>query len=116
MPGLMIGNTTFFFFAEPPALAFGTGDHFFNGLFKILLMDFGMMPTRAKQRGLINRVGEIRSGETRCSLGDTTQIDVPSQRLASDVNLKDRNPSIDVRRVDHDLPIESTRSQQGPIQ
>src|SRR5262249_42420612 len=116
MPSLMICHTPLFFFPQPPALAFGAGDNFFHRIFEVQLMNFGLVPARGEQSSLVDRVGEVGAGETWCGLSDAPQINIFRQRLASNMYLEYGDTPVDIRRVNHDLPVEAPRTQQGPIQ
>ena len=44
------------------------------------------------------------------------QVDIGGQRLVAGMNLEDRLAAAQVGQVDHDLAIEPTRPQQGPVE
>ncbi len=69
-----------------------------------------------EQRGLVQDVGEIGTGEAGRATGDCTQVDVRGDRLALLVDLEDLQTALHVRTVDRDLPVEAARAQQRRVE
>ena len=68
------------------------------------------------QGRLVQRVGQVGTGKARRALGNLPQVGVGGQRLAAGVDLEDRQPPLHVRRIDHHLAVETSRTQQREVE
>jgi hypothetical protein len=62
---------------------------------------------RGEQCRFVQRIGEISAGKSRRALSNRAQVHLPSKPLVARVNFQNGFTPIDVRRIDHDLPVES---------
>ena len=69
-----------------------------------------------EQRGLVEHVGQVGTGEAGRTPGDGQQVDVLGDRLALGVHLEDLVPALQVRAVDGDLAVEAARAQQRRVE
>ena len=74
------------------------------------LADLGLVPPGGEDRGLVDEVGEVGSGEAGCLPGEGGGRDVVLKRLAHRVHVEDLLAAFDVRPVDHDLAVETPRA------
>ena len=116
MSGLVDGGEHLFRVADHAALLFGACNDLDHRCLPILLADRGLAAPRGEERALVQKVGQIRAGETGGRLGDGWEIDIVRQRLFPCVDLQDRKPSAPVGRTDVDLPVEAARAEQGGIE
>ncbi len=96
--------------------ALRTGLHAVDGLVDGTVIDQLRAGTGAQQRGLVEHVGQIGAGEARGADGDHVQIDVRHERLALGVHLQNLLAAFEVRRLDGDLAVETSRAQQCRVE
>ena len=53
---------------------------------------------------------------TWCPASDLVKVHILAKRLAAGVDPQDLDATLDVRAVDGDLPVESSRPQQGTVE
>ena len=114
--GLVDGGEHLFRVADHAALLFGACNDLDHRCLHILLADRGLAAPRGEERAFVQKVGQIRAGETGGRLGDGWEIDIVRQRLFPCMDLQDRKPSAPVGRTDVDLPVEAARAEQGGIE
>ena len=116
MSGLVVGHLFELFFSELSAAALGAGDHAFNSFVQLRLGDLcGVLPGR-HQGGLVEKVGDIRSGKAGGVRGDQGEVDIVCEGLVLGVNLEDRLSALQVGRIDDDLAVKPSRPQERGIQ
>ncbi len=71
---------------------------------------------RREQSGFVDQVGQIGAGETRSTAGNQRRVDVIRQRHLAHMHLEDLLAATHIRQTDHDLTVETTRTQQCRIQ
>ena len=69
-----------------------------------------------EQRGLVEHVGQVGTGEAGRAAGDAQQVDVLRDRLAARVDLEDLVAAVEVGGVDLDLAVEAARAQQRGVE
>ena len=87
-----------------------------DGLVDGALVDETHVGSRGQQGCLVEDVGQVRAGEPGGALGDLTQVHLLGERLAVRVNLQDRLAALQVGRLDRDLTIEATGTQQRRVE
>lgn len=73
MAHFVVGDAQLLFVAEAAALAFGTGDDLFDGIFQITLTDRGPLMARSKERGLVDYIREVGAGKPGRFFGNLAQ-------------------------------------------
>src|SRR5690606_41511427 len=63
----------------------------------------------------LDQVGQIGSGKTWGATGENLEVDVGAQWLTLGVDPQDGFATFDIGGIDHDLTVESARSQQSRI-
>ena len=116
MARFVIGGLFFLVLRQNHRAAFGTHHHLIFGGFKILHGDKTTTDTGSHQRGLIHKVREIRTRETRRTARNDAQVDVWAQRRLACVNAKDFFAAFDVRIADSHIPVKTARTQQRWVQ
>ena len=69
-----------------------------------------------EQRGLVEHVGQVGTGEPGGAAGDDVQVDVRRHRLALRVHREDPLAALEVGRVHGDLAVEAARAQQRGVE
>src|SRR3954465_1188792 len=76
----------------------------------------GGAPLRGGDRGLVDEVRQVRTGEARRLAGDAFDLDTLVERLALGVDLEDLSPALHVRPVEDDLSVEAAGAQQRRVE
>ena len=71
---------------------------------------------RGEQRGLVEHVGQVGTGEARRLAREHLEVDALGHRLALGVHLEDLLAALEVGRVDADLAVEAARAQQRGVE
>ena len=74
------------------------------------------MPSGREQGGFVNGISQVRPGKTGSRLGNSPEIHILGQRFAAGMDAQDGFPSINIWRINDDLPIESARPQERAIE
>src|SRR5262249_38205592 len=112
----VIGDPTFFFFAEAATFALGTGKDLLDGFFEVALLNFFALAASGQKSSFVDSVCEVGAGKAGSGLCDSAEVHFPGERFAANVNLQDRLASINVRRINDDLAIETARAQQRAVE
>ncbi len=91
--------------------ALGAHHDFVFGQLKLSHAHRAHAHTCCKQSGLIDQVGEIRTGEPGRSAGDLGCFNILRQRHLAHMHLEDLFPTANVRKSHHNLPVEAPRTQ-----
>src|SRR5450830_1486579 len=116
MPGFMIGDTPALVVADDPGLLLWSSDDLVDSFLDLFHRDIRLAPADGKQRALVQQVFQVGSSEAGGLLGDRGEHDVSRKRLVRSVYLEDLLPSLGIRQVDDNTPIEATRTQQSRVQ
>jgi len=57
--GFVVSDAALFFFAEAAALAFGSGNDLFDGIFEIFLADHPAVTASGEKGGFVDGVGQV---------------------------------------------------------
>ena len=85
-------------------------------VFEIARLDTALACARGSQRRLIHQVGEVRPDEAWGSRRYRGKVDTRRKRDVPRMYAEDLLPPTKVGPVDDDLPVESSRTEQGRIQ
>ena len=76
MSGLMVGGDLFLLLGNDHRAPFGPHHHLVLGGLQIVHVDLVLVGTGRQQRGLIDQVGQVGTGETRRPLGQNLHVDI----------------------------------------
>ena len=93
-----------------------TGDDAVDGLVERVVVDQLRVGAGGEQRGLVEHVGQVGTGEAGGAAGDDEEVDAGGERLALAVHLEDAVAALHVGGVDADLPVEAARAQQRRVE
>ncbi len=116
MPALVIGGDQLLVLVHQPAALLRPGDDPVDRLVQVGVGDHPLVLAGGQQCGLVEHVGQVGAGETRGTARHALEIDVGTHRLALGMHLEDLETPLQVRGLDGDLPIETSRAQQRGIQ
>ena len=116
MTALVVSDGALRLVVHDAALALRTGNHALHGLAHLLHGDDLFVATCREQRGFVQQVGQVGAGKARRELGDLRKVDVLGNRLVARMHLQDALAAFHVRRVHHNLAVETARAQQRRIQ
>ena len=68
------------------------------------------------QRGLVDEIGQVGAGHSRCAAGDDRQVHVGTHALVLAVNLQDRQTLIEVGQRHDDLAVEPAGPEQRRVE
>src|SRR6185312_7303622 len=83
---------------------------------ELLHRDLAVAGAGGQQRGLVDQVGEVGTGEAGGLAGQRVEVDVAGERLAAGVYFKDVFAAFAVRSVDDDLTVEAAGPQQRRVE
>src|SRR3984957_12456794 len=115
MAHLVIGDAASFLGAEYAAPFLKTGDDAFDRHGEVVERDRVTVASRRHDRGLVDQVGEVGSGEARRQPGDLVEINICGKLYLGDVHLQDFATSSAVRAVNQHLSVKPSGTQQCGI-
>ena len=98
------------------AAALGAGDHAVDRLVQLGHADRLLVAPRGEDRGLVDQVLRDRRRRSRASARQRLGVDGLVERLALGVDVEDRLAALDVRAVEHHLPVEAAGAQQRRVE
>ena len=113
---LVVGGDLLLLLAHEPGALLRAGDHPVDRLVEGAVVDQLLVVAGRQQRGLVEDVRQVGTGESGGRLGDRVQVDVGSHRLALGVHLQDLVRGREVRGLDGDLAVEPARTQEGRVE
>ena len=116
VPALVIGDDFLLLAGQEPAPALRTRHHPIHGLFELRGADALLLPARRQDGRLVEQVGEVGAREPGRLLRDGVQLDARGQWLAGRVHRQDGLAALDVRRIQHHLPVEAAGAQQRGVE
>ena len=113
----MVGRDLLLLVAHQPGAALRAGDDAVDRLLEDRQGDLLDAGAGGQQRGLVEDVGEVGTGEAGGTPGDHLQVDTGRDRLALGVYFEDLLAAgHEVGPVDRDLPVEPAGAQQGRVE
>src|SRR5450756_1269359 len=116
MSGFMVGDTPALVVADDSRLLLRSSDDLVDGFLDLFHRDIRLAPADGKQRALVQQVLQIGSCKAGGLLGNRDKHDVNRKRLVRSVHLEDLLPSLGIRKVDDNAPIEAARTQQSRVE
>lgn len=113
---LVVRGDLLFLLGHDPGALLRAGHHAVDRLVQRDVVDQLLVGAGGQQRGLVEDVRQVRTGEARGALGDGLEVDVRRDRLALLVHLEDVQAALQVGALDGDLPVETARAQQRRVQ
>ena len=107
MAGLMIGSDPFLLFGDYMALLFGSDADLDKCLFYILLLDVSAVRPCGCNGSLVEKVFQVRAGETGCGARDLLQVYIVSQGLIGRMDFQDLLSSLYIGAADRDLSVKA---------
>ena len=108
---------TFFSFSEMTRLRrCGSGEHTVDRFLELVHADLGPVEASGEQRGLVDDVRQIGTGEARGPSSEHLDVDLFRERLAARVHLEDPDAAVEVGTVDDDLTVETSGTQQSRVE
>ena len=114
--GLVVGHEPLLGLGHHGSLLLRSSDDTLEGISDLVVADLGHVAAGGQDGGLVHEVGEVGTGESRRPTGDLLEVDILSEGLARGVDLEDGDTSLDVRPVDSDLAIETSRAEEGRVE
>ncbi len=112
----VIRRIELFFLAHDHGTALRSHHDFVFGQFELLHADNSLVLTRSKQSGLVDKVCEIRAGETRRTTSDNARDDIVIKRHFAHVHFQDLLATPNIRQRHDYLAVETSGTQQSRIQ
>jgi len=116
MAGFVVSHDLALFGLDHAAAALRPGDDALHCLLEFAHADGLLVAAGGQDRGFIDQIFDVRTGEARRELGQRLQVDVGGQGLALGMNAEDRLAAFDVGPVEHDLAVKATGAQQRRIE
>ncbi len=116
MASLVVGGELLLVVAHRHRTALGAHHDLVARLVEVVHADVLRVLAGGKQRRLIDQVGQVGTAEARGTARDGHRHDVIRQRHLAHVHAQDLLAATHVRQPDHDLAVESARTQQRGIQ
>ena len=113
---LMVGGRFLFLVGDHHALAFDAHDDLILGVLEVKHGHFRAPTTGGQQGSLVDEVGQVGTTHPGRTLGDHIKDDVLCQRHLPRVHLQNAQAARQVRTVDDDLTVETTRTKKGGVQ
>ena len=113
--GLVIRGDDPVFFGHDHAAALGAHHDLVFGLLEVGHFNQTRTAASGEQRGLIDQVGQVGTGEARAPTRDDFRPHVGSNRHLAHVHVEDLLATADIRQRHDNLAVETTRTHQGRI-
>ena len=116
MACLVIGHQALALLAHHAVLLLRTSHDALNGVIDLVHGDLAELTASSENRGLIQQIGQISTGETRGAAGHLVEVNVFGQGLAAGVNAEHLETAAVIGAIHHHLAVKATRTHQGLIQ
>jgi hypothetical protein len=116
VPALVVRRDQLLLVAHDARAALRTGDDAVDRLVERAVVDQLRVGACREQRGLVEDVREVGTGEARGLPGDDLEVDSLGERLAAAVHLEDALAAEQVGSVDADLAVEAAGAQQRRVE
>ena len=116
MTGLVVGHQTLALLAHHAVLLLRTSHDALNGVIDLIHGDLAELTASGKNRGLIQQIGQISTGETRGAAGHLVEVNVFGQGLAAGMHAEHLETAAVIGAIHHHLAVKATRTHQGLIQ
>ena len=114
--GLVIGGDLLLFVREEHRLALGTHHDLVLGYFEVVHVDGLAVVACGGEGGLVDHVGEVGTGEARCSTSEDVEVDVFGHGDLLGVDLEDFFAATDVGTIDDDATIEAAGAEKSGVE
>ena len=98
------------------SLLLNTNHDTVNGTINLLPSNGGLLIASSRNGSLIHEILELPPRKSRGMMSNGLEIYIGLQGLATGMDSQDASTSLEIGKVHSDLPVETTRSQQGQIQ
>ncbi|MNI20507.1 hypothetical protein D3C73_739920 [compost metagenome] len=115
MTCFVVGHDAFLAVADNAAALLGTDDDAVNGFIDFAHADILAVTAGCKEGCFIEQVLQISTGEAGSALRNDIQLNVFGQRLVAGVNLQYSFTAFDIRTVNRDLTVKTSRTKQRRI-
>src|SRR5690606_222409 len=112
VPRLVVGQQLKLLVRQREVLALKAHHHLVTRLVDVRAVDLRLALTRGEQRRLVQQVAQICAAEARRTPRDLGKVHVVGERLVARVDREDLLAAFGGRKVDGDLPVKATGSQQ----
>src|SRR3990167_4977581 len=116
MTGLMERRVELFLVRHDHGFALGAHHDLVLGQLEFLHLDQALAGTRGKQRGLVDQVGQIGTGEARRTARNHRRLDIFTHRHLAHMYFEDLLTAANIRQTNHYLAVETTGTQQRRIE
>ena len=113
---LVVGRDELLLVFHDAGATLRAGDHAVDGLVEGAVVDELRVRARREQRGLVEHVREVGTGEAGGLAREHLEVDALGERLALGVHLEDLLAALEVGGVDADLAVEAARAQQRRVE
>mmetsp|Transcript_4005 Transcript_4005/g.6083 ORF Transcript_4005/g.6083 Transcript_4005/m.6083 type:complete len:241 (-) Transcript_4005:551-1273(-) len=86
-----------------------------NGSINLLPSDGRLSETSGGNSGLVHKILKLSSTESRGTTGDGLKINIRLKGLSTGVDSKDTGTSLEIREVDSDLSVETSRTEKSLV-
>ncbi|CDC62533.1 unknown [Clostridium sp. CAG:448] len=116
MTGFVISGIALFAFLHRAGFLLRSGNDLDKGILNVCHADQTLFTSGGKQGCLIQQVCKIRTGEACGGTRHLAQIDVRFQRFVACMNLQNIFTSPQIRYIDRDLTVKTSRTKERRIQ
>mmetsp|Transcript_3657 Transcript_3657/g.4370 ORF Transcript_3657/g.4370 Transcript_3657/m.4370 type:complete len:502 (-) Transcript_3657:409-1914(-) len=112
---LVVGNKFLLLGNLVTSLLFKTNHDTVNGSINLFPSNGRLLGTSGGNGGFVHEVLKLSSRETGSTTRDGFKIDIGFKRLTTGVDTKDTGTALEIRKVDSDLTIETSRTEKSLI-
>ena len=114
--GFVICDTFFFDCAHHAVLLLQSEHHPVDGFLNVAHLDLFAVASRGKQCSFVDDISQVCARHSGRSCSDGPQVCAWAEFDLSRMNFEDGFTAVDVRPVDHDLPVEASGAQKRLIE
>ena len=116
MAGFVVGGVLLVVVGEQHGLALCAHQDLVLGHLEVEHMNGLAVVARCGEGGLVDHVGEVGTGEARCSAREDVQVDVLGHGDLLAVDTQNLFASPNVGPIDHDAAVEAAGAKQGGVE
>ena len=113
---LVIRGVELLLLGHDHGLALGAHHDLVLGQLELLHLDQTLAGASGEQRGLVDQVGQVGTGEARGTASDHRRLDVVANRHLAHVHFQNLLATTNIRQADHYLAVETPRAQQRRVE
>ena len=116
MTRFVVSNSSTCLLIQNPTLAFRTSNNSLHGILNFLVRNNTLVATSRQNSRFVKQVRQVSTRKTRSQLSQAYQVNIVAQWLVCRMNVQNLFTTLNIRNINHDLTVKTTRTQQRWVQ